>query len=84
MSDLHVVPMEIACAELTVEFEFIKGEDSVNNYGDGSGYPGSSDEIHVTSIKYLGDGEPKEVSQLIEDLDLMCEIERQCQEHMED
>lgn len=84
MSDLHVLPMEIGAAELIVEFEFIKGEDAVSNYGDGSGYPGSPDEVHVTSVKYLGDGEPMEVSQLIEDLDLMTEVERQCQEHMED
>ena len=84
MSDLHVLPMEVGTAELIVEFEFIKGEDAVSNYGDGLGYPGSPDEVHVTSIKYLGDGEPMEVSQLIEDLDLMVEVERQCQEHMED
>ena len=84
MSDLHVLPMEIAEAELIVEFEFIKGEDPVYNYGDGSGYPGSPDEVHVTSVKYLGDGKPMEVSQLIEDLDLMIEVERQCHEHMED
>ena len=43
MSDLHVLPMEIGAAELIVEFEFIKGEDAVSNYGDGSGYPGSPD-----------------------------------------
>ncbi len=84
MSDLQVLPMEVGTAELIVEFEFIKGEDAVSNYGDGSGYPGSPDEVHVTSIKYLGDAEPMEVSQLIEDLDLMVEVERQCQEHMED
>jgi len=84
MSDLHVLPMEIGAAELIVEFEFIKGEEPVYNYGDGSGYPGSPDEVHVTSVKYLGDSEPMEVSQLIEDLDLMIEVERQCHEHMED
>ena len=84
MSHLHVLPMEIAEAELIVEFEYIQGEDAVNYYGDGSGYPGASDEVHVTSIKYLGDGEPMQVSQLIEDLDLMIEVERQCREHMED
>ena len=78
MSDLHVLPMELAEAELIVEFEFEQGEDATYVH------PGSPDEVHVISVKYLGDGEPKQVSQLMEDLDLMGEIERQCHEHMED
>ena len=84
MSDIHVLPIDIASAELVVEFEFIPGEEPSLNYGDGSGYPGSPDEVHVISIKYYADEHTEmEVSQLIEDLDLMVEVERQCNEHMD-
>jgi hypothetical protein len=36
--------------ELTVEYDFIPGEPAVRYYTDGSGYPGTPDEIRITKI----------------------------------
>lgn len=76
--------MELSEAEIIVKFEYIEGEDPVYDYGDGSGYPGSPDQVNITSIKYLGYGEPIEVYQLIRELDLLEKIVEHCHEHMED
>lgn len=35
---------------LEVEFDYIPGEERVNNYGDGSGYPGSPASVEISNI----------------------------------
>lgn len=63
--------------ELDVEFDYSPPEPEVRYYSDGSGYPGSAEEISVYKISLNG----TDITELFDDF---TEIEDVISEHLED
>tara|TARA_R110001599_G_scaffold329539_1_gene543568 strand:+ start:334 stop:582 length:249 start_codon:yes stop_codon:yes gene_type:complete len=69
---MKTTEIEIEKAILEVEYKFHKGEPPVYYYADGSGYPGSNDEVEVTAVTWTAeDGEGVDVTDLIDGLNLL-------------
>lgn len=61
---------------LTVKYTFIKGEPMVRYYKDGSGYPGSGDEVDIYGAYHCGEDISNFIDELARlDLDPWYEIE---------
>ena len=54
--------------DLEIEFTYYKGEDSVNNYGDGSGYPGSPSEIEIDKVEWVKENDSVDITELYHSL----------------
>ena len=69
---MKVTEVQIENATLEVEYKFHKGEPPVYYYEDGSGYPGSGDEVEVTAITWTAeDGDGVDVTDLVDELNLI-------------
>jgi len=51
---------------LDIEFTYYKGEEPVNNYGDGSGYPGSPSEIEIDKVEWVKGNDSVDITELYE------------------
>ena len=74
-------------AELEIEFTYYKGEEPVNNYGDGSGYPGSPSEIEIDKVEWVRENDSIDITELYESLcsdNMINQIEEKALEYAED